>query len=264
MKTSFYLAAFVVTSLLAGLLPEAAIAQLGDRSSTTEVEDGGCWCNGERSESVNRIMKQLNRPLKSSGLQLNDVPISEAVALIKSEYEIPIETDWAALEDAGLGPGEQVSIDVQGISLKSALRLLLQRKQLTYIIANEVLIITTPEEADTRLMACVYNVQDLIGDDLNGQRMDALVDTIIAAIATETWAEAGGGRAAALPLHDGILVISQTTAVHEQVGELLTSIREARSKPRPASPSRPTQVTPSSHGEPSEAFQEPTPAAVGD
>ena len=39
---------------------------------------------------------------------------------------------------------------MKGITLRSALRLMLHELSLTYIIQDEVLLITTPEEAESR------------------------------------------------------------------------------------------------------------------
>lgn len=54
--------------------------------------------------------------------------------------------------------------------------------------------------------------------------MGGLIDTIISCVATESWAENGGGEAEIRPL-GGMLVISQTKAVHTQIESLLGMIR---------------------------------------
>ena len=53
-----------------------------------------------------------------------------------------------ALEEIGVGTDEPVTINLHNVSLRSALRLMLKKLQLTYIIQDEVLMITTPEEAE--------------------------------------------------------------------------------------------------------------------
>ena len=56
-----------------------------------------------------------------------------------------------ALEEIGVGTDEPVTVNLHNISLRSALRLMLKNLQLTYIIQDEVLMITTPEEAEKRI-----------------------------------------------------------------------------------------------------------------
>jgi hypothetical protein len=102
---------------------------------------------------------------------------------------------------------------------------------LTYIIQNEVLLITTPETAEAELTTCVYDVRDLQQGIRSGLDFDPLIDAIISCISPETWAENGGGEADIRPLQPGFLVVSQTAAVHEEIEELLNAIRELKSRP---------------------------------
>lgn len=55
---------------------------------------------------------------------------------------------------------------------------------------------------------------------------DSLIDLIEATVATDTWAENGGGQAEIRPFPTNLsLVISQTQAVHEQIADLLQQLR---------------------------------------
>ncbi|MEN1681016.1 MAG: hypothetical protein AAGJ46_15620 [Planctomycetota bacterium] len=55
---------------------------------------------------------------------------------------------------------------------------------------------------------------------------DSLIDLIISTIATESWAENGGGEAEIRPYVNNLsLVVSQTQAVHEQIADLLQQLR---------------------------------------
>jgi hypothetical protein len=190
-----------------------------------------CHCLGEgNSASVARINKALREPLHSPGLEFSEVPLEDVVDVLEEEYTIPILLDTPALEDIGLGPDESVTIKLSDITLRSALRLMLRRLGLTYVIDNEVLIITTPDEAETELITCVYDVRDLTS---GGRKEDVgrLVDTIQATTATETWAENGGGEAEICALPSGVLVISQTQTVQEQIRQLLWALRAFNAAP---------------------------------
>ena len=76
--------------------------------------------------------------------------------------------------------------------------------------------ITTKEDAEKDLDTCVYNVQGLV-DDSDPKSVEALIDAIYACVATDTWAENGGGQAEVRPLPSGLLVVSQTPAIQEEV-----------------------------------------------
>lgn len=55
---------------------------------------------------------------------------------------------------------------------------------------------------------------------------DSLIDLIVSTVATETWAENGGGEAEIRPFPTNLsLVISQTQAVHEEIADLLEQLR---------------------------------------
>ena len=55
---------------------------------------------------------------------------------------------------------------------------------------------------------------------------DSLIDLIVSTVATDTWAENGGGQAEIRPFPTNLsLVISQTQAVHEEIADLLQQLR---------------------------------------
>jgi hypothetical protein len=204
--------------------PSNSISQPNVAAAATPAT---CHCVGEQNSStVNQIRAVLASPLKSTGLEFTETPLEQIVHQLQEEYGISIQLDVPALSDAGLNPQEPVTINVHNVSLRSALRIMLKQHQLTYIIQNEVLTITTPEQAETNLVTCVYDVRDLPSG--NDDDIKSLIDAITSCVATESWASNGGGQAEIRPLKPGVLVISQTQAVHEQVGDLLNRLRQVR------------------------------------
>jgi hypothetical protein len=206
--------------------PAAELALPGVAGAPAVVPRDFCRCvgDGASAQSVNRIRAALAAPLRESGLKFEDQPLQDVVGRLEEEYGISIKLDTAALNDLGIPPDQPVNINLRNISLRSALRLLLKELGLTYIIQDEVLLITSPDEAETQLKICVYDVRDLI-DPMNAGDMDSLRDTIASCVAKETWAVNGKGEAEIKSLRPGLLVISQTQAVQEEVQTLLESIR---------------------------------------
>ena len=113
-------------------------------------------------ESERRSESALRSPLRGTGLDFADTPLEEVVNLLQDDYDIPIQIDVPALDEIGIAPDEPVNINLHGVSLRSALRLMLKNLQLTYVIQDEVLMITTPESADQELVVKVYPVADLV------------------------------------------------------------------------------------------------------
>jgi len=192
-----------------------------------------CRCVGESdSAAIARIEEALRKPLGSNGLDFTDTPLEEVVNLLQEEYGIPIQIDHAALEATGLDPTEQVTLNIHNVSLRSGLRLMLRKIQLTYFIQDEVLIISTPEQAERHVLTCVYDIRGFV-EDTSDKSIDALIDTIVSCVSTESWAENGGGEAEVRPLKPGLLVISQTQAVHDEISSLLHAVREMRDSHAP-------------------------------
>lgn len=115
------------------------------------------------SPSEKAITDALSSSLPAGGLEFPDgTPLEEVVDYLRSEYEIEIVLDVTALDELGLGPDEPIQVNLRNVSLKSALRRMLEPLELTYVIDNEVLLVTTEEEALTKLAVKVYPVADLV------------------------------------------------------------------------------------------------------
>ena len=180
-----------------------------------------CLCVGQdNSSNAERIKDVLRSPLHGTGLQFSDVPLEQIVAMLHDEYDIEFQIDTPALDDVGLAPDELLSADLRNVSLGAALRLLLHSHQLTYDIRDEVLWITTRSEAEMNLVTCVYDVRGLVGAGSSG----TLVDAIIACIATDSWAEFGGGEAEIRSLPNGLLLVSQTPSNHDEIRQLIDAV----------------------------------------
>ena len=107
-----------------------------------------------------RIYDALDKPVEN--FEFNETPLRDVIAQIKDSQGIPVEIDQKALEEAGLDLDTPVTKNISGVSLRSALRLLLGDIDLTYLIKDEVMLITTKEKAAENLIIKVYPVADLV------------------------------------------------------------------------------------------------------
>jgi hypothetical protein len=193
-----------------------------------------CQCVSEAdSSSVERIERALRGPLHSNGLDFAQTPLKDLVEQLATDYGIPVQLDKAAIDEAGINGDQGVTVNLHNISLQSALKIMLKTVQLTYIIRDEVLFITTPEAAARDLKVCVYNVSELVSD--RGTDLESVADVIRSCIATDTWAINGGGQSEIRTIKPGLLVVSQTSEVHEQVRDLLRAIRKTHEQEGAAS-----------------------------
>jgi hypothetical protein len=168
-----------------------------------------------------KILSALDSP---TTFDFIETPLQDAVDYLKDHHGIEIQLDTKTLEDGGMGTDTPVSRKLHGISLRAALRLLLGSMGLTSDIRDEVLLITTKEEADTWLITRTYPISDL----LDGKDYDSLVDAITTAVDSKSWDISDGPGSISEVVGSKSLVISQTRDIHDKVLTLLRSLRAAR------------------------------------
>jgi type II secretory pathway component GspD/PulD (secretin) len=105
------------------------------------------------------IERKLTRPISVSFQQ---TPISTVIRDLQAMSGVNIVLDKQALNEGGVGLDQALSLSVEHISMKSALNLLLKQVNLTYVIKNEVLNITTESSAKGGFTQVVYPVADLV------------------------------------------------------------------------------------------------------
>ena len=126
----------------------------------------------DRSTAEKNISKALGSPVPPGGGELvfDEQPLDIVLDTLRDAFAetntpINIVLDEFALDELiDTDNPPTVTIEVRGISLRSALKLILRRidPQLTYTIKDEVLLITTVEESGNQLITKVYPVADLV------------------------------------------------------------------------------------------------------
>jgi hypothetical protein len=164
-------------------------------------------------------------------VEFQETPLSEVVAFLQATYKIPIIIDKRALDDVGLGSDTPVTMSLRGISLRSLLELMLRELQLTYVVREQVLKITTVEEAEHESVMRLYSVADLALEpqqplvvDAPPSRYRTLLGLIASIVAPDTWDEVGGSGSAAAFDPWGVVVVSQTRENHEALESLLVTV----------------------------------------
>jgi len=146
------------------------------------------------SAAEKKIEEALAKPTQ---VEFIETPLNDVIDFLRDFHKIEIQVDRKAFNDAGLDASTlPVTTNLKGISLRSALNLVLRNLDLTYLVEDEVLLITTPAAAARRLTTKVYRVADLVAADdpqQQAQNRDVLIHVIAATVAPESWA---GGPAA--------------------------------------------------------------------
>jgi len=197
-----------------------------------------------------RIEAALNSP---TALSFQETPLDDVVQIIQRQHRLPIRLDRRALDDVGIGTDVPITFNGRGLSLRSAIELILRDLELTYQVKNESLVITTPEEAECELTTVVYPVSDLVrfrdSDDKQWADYDTLIDMITTTVAPQAWDTVGGpGSIEGMQYQDtDVIILAQSQDVHRHIASLLEKLRSvAQSKSPDGKP--PLRERPKSHG----------------
>jgi general secretion pathway protein D len=113
-----------------------------------------------RSERELEIERKLKTPIS---LKFRNRPLSEVIEQLGKLTAINLHLDQKGLDEEGVSADTLVTIDLtHDISLKSALNLILEQLHLSYVIKNEVLLITSEQLRDGETYIHTYDVADLV------------------------------------------------------------------------------------------------------
>lgn len=217
---------------------------------------GKRWDSKVRTPLVTKIESTLDQETE---LSFTDNTLEDAFRYLKELHDLEILFDKTALQENGVSTDLPISLKIAGISLKSALPLILEPLGLDYIIKNEVLVITTVAKAREHFETRVYDISRLKG--VTPSELDQIIRSTIApdtwtpvatpeqpqvpapaikapvatstesaAAATAPTAGVGGGSSRDLAAEGNIrstktsLVIRQTQHIHDEIVDLLNQL----------------------------------------
>lgn len=112
-----------------------------------------------KSSAVRAIESKLELPVN---MNFTDTPLRQVIDDIRNWHGINVMPDYAALQQENISLERPVTIRVEQLSLKSVLNIVLRQADLTWVIRDDVLTITTPSNAKGKLIRKVYQVADLV------------------------------------------------------------------------------------------------------
>jgi hypothetical protein len=111
------------------------------------------------NKTEEKIRRSLSQP---TTVEFLDLPLEDAITFLKEYHNINIYIDKATLTDEGVALDQPITLKLAGVTLRSVLKLLLEPVQLTWVIEDEVMKITTSAKAGEKLQTRVYPVGDLV------------------------------------------------------------------------------------------------------
>ena len=187
-----------------------------------------------RSQEISKLKSRLD---EKANFDFFEVPLQEVVSWLKDALSVNIQCDIQALEEEGISPeDEPVTFNARNISYRAALNHLLAQLNLTWVVDEKLVTITSRDRAEETLHVNIYPVWDLVKSPFSDKAEDADVDTLIESITTtiapHSWDDVGGP--ASISSLKGMLTVSQTRQLHEEVAQLLESLRKFPVEPTDA------------------------------
>src|SRR5205085_11014093 len=119
----------------------------------------------DRDPKTKSIIAKLDEPISMSFA--NETPLEDVLKYIKSATQgpndsgIPIYVDPVGLQEAEKTMTSPITLDLEGVPLKTTLRLMLKQLGLTYTVKDGLLTITSDSSSAAPTEIRVYPVADL-------------------------------------------------------------------------------------------------------
>jgi hypothetical protein len=152
-------------------------------------------------------------------MDFEETPLQDVVDYLKDYHGIQIELDTKALEDARIGSDTPVTRRLKGISLRSALHLVLAPLEMTFVVRDDVVLLTTQEAARRMIELRIYSVSDLAETD---EEADDLADVLQSQL----------GQTSQLCAYRKLLLVRGPTPVQEELLRILTDMRQKIQEPK--------------------------------
>jgi hypothetical protein len=162
-----------------------------------------------------------------AGFDWSEKPLGSAVDQVSAILGLPVTFDMDALEQLGVGLDDPVSVSLRQTSVGGILEAILARRGLIYVVADGLVLATSPESRRTQPHTVRYTVSDLAGPEKTG--LEDLARRLRKLVAPESWQEGGGPGT--IEIADGAWRVVQTDLVHYRILIFCEKLRTARGRP---------------------------------
>jgi len=155
---SLFLTAIVAVILITGWQLRPLVREYCVRQGVLAHETQSWWPESWKQEI--KVRKKLVDPVT---LEFVETPLSDVLDFLRDYTGVEIILEKDALKKLGFDDGIPASIHVQRVTLRSSLRLLLDQVQLSYLIENGSLVITSRRDAQARVTSATSPATPRIG-----------------------------------------------------------------------------------------------------
>jgi type II secretory pathway component GspD/PulD (secretin)/tetratricopeptide (TPR) repeat protein len=112
-----------------------------------------------KTEKQREIEHKLGEP---ATFDFKDTPLRQVLDDLRDWTQLNIVVDQPALDDEGISLDRPINVRLDGVSIKTALDIVLQQAHLIWVPRDEVILITTETHARGKLVQVTYQVADLV------------------------------------------------------------------------------------------------------
>lgn len=181
--------------------------------------------------------RHLRKALESpTTLEFIETPLKDVVDYLKDLHGIEIQIDQRALDGVGVSSDSPVTRNLKGISLRSALTLMLKELELTYCIQHEVIQVTTRDAVDSQVSVQTYSAADIADDEAAATALTKVVEMTLDPPVEPAEGVKPPPPGQRVVMLRGLLVVRGNPREQERIEELLCNIRRKLKLPDPFGP----------------------------
>lgn len=180
------------------------------------------------------ILKALGTPIP---VDFKETPFNDAIQYLSDKIGQPILLDKAALNEAQVTSETPVTLQIKGITTRTALRKILGDLGLAYVVKNETIQVVTEKQAKESMVVRTYFLGSLLaGGGLNDtgirfnpwvdqqqamQNVVNIVQMIQNSVDPSSWQSNGGSGTIMFHAPTMSLIVRQTAEVHAMLGGMM-------------------------------------------
>jgi hypothetical protein len=201
------------------------LAQAGLGGALMADDRSGSPVAGPRtSPQAAKAWRTLSKP---TVVEFRDLPLTDALRFLQEYHNCPIQKDGDAIKAAGIRLDRLTTIQLQGASLRSVLRLLLEPAGLDFFVNDTGMVITARDRAAASRSEFFYPLADV---PRAGIPLADLVEAITQTVEPQSWQKNGG--MGSLRVEQQTLYVRQSGEIQDLLEDLLRELFDALSDPQ--------------------------------
>ncbi|MFN3188893.1 MAG: hypothetical protein ACE361_00085 [Aureliella sp.] len=171
-------------------------------------------------EAEDRLLAIFNTKVEAD---YAGIPLQQIMSGFADDLNIPIWINTGELDLLGVDPQTPISLSLPNTSFKSVLRLMLEPLELTFVVRNEVMEITSKDSANIAPSVAYYDLAWVLE---RREDTSSLLVAITNTIDPDCWVENGG--ASSLHAVGRVLIVSASRSTQEKIRTMLKTLHQFR------------------------------------